>query len=133
MRTLSLISIVLALVPCVAFAASLGTPVNVTLDPPAAVQQLPFISMTPHSTFLVWNDDTTRAGRMVGSQPIAHPMALDTSQSRDAGAASAGDQSFGVWLRDDWIYGQLFDAAGNATGVPVYIAMVDSRHTMRMG
>jgi hypothetical protein len=133
MRTLLLTSIALALVPSVAFSAALSAPVNVTVDPPASVHQLPSLSMTPHSMFLVFDDDTTRAGLMANGQPIAHPVALDTAQSRDTAAASIGEQSFGVWLTGDWIYGQRFDAGGTATGVPVYIAMVDSRHTMRMG
>ncbi|HEY2091026.1 MAG TPA: hypothetical protein VGJ81_03995 [Thermoanaerobaculia bacterium] len=106
---------------------------NVTADPPAAVQQLPFLSMTHRSPFLVFNDDTTRAGLMVNGQPLAHPVALDATVLRDGGAASIGDQSFGVWLQGDWMYGQRFDAAGHMTGSPTYIAMVDSRHTMRLG
>ncbi|HEX3580153.1 MAG TPA: hypothetical protein VH087_00225 [Thermoanaerobaculia bacterium] len=133
MRTRLLTSIALALVPLVVSAAPLGTPVNVTADPPAAVQQLPFLSLTSNSAFLVFNDDTTRAGRMMNGQPLAHPVTLDTTILRDGGAASIGDQSFGVWLHDDWMYGQRFDAAGNTVGSPAYLAMVDSRHTMRLG
>ena len=131
MRTVLLTSIALA--PLFAFGAPLGPPVNVTMNPPAAVQQLPFLSLTPNSAFLVFNDDTTRAGRMVNDQPLAHPVALDTVVLRDGGAASIGDQSLGVWLQGDWMYGQRFDAAGNTVGSPAYIAMVDSRHTMRLG
>ncbi|HEY2322843.1 MAG TPA: hypothetical protein VGJ82_08265, partial [Thermoanaerobaculia bacterium] len=125
--------IALVLAPFAAFAAPLGTPVNVTANPPAAVQQLPFLSLTAGSPFLVFNDDTTRAGLMLNGQPLAHPMALDTTVLRDGGAASIGSQSFGVWLQGDWMYGQRFDDAGNPTGSPTYIAMVDSRHTMRLG
>lgn len=132
MRTGFLTSIALALAPFAA-SAPLGAPVNVTVNPPAAVQQLPFLSMTQKSPFLVFNDDTTRAGLMVDGQPLAHAVALDTVVLRDGGAASIGDQSFGVWLQGDWMYGQRFDAAGNMTGSPTYIAMVDSRHTMRLG
>src|SRR5438309_2675394 len=133
MRTRFLTSIALALAPLVASAASLVTPINVTADPPAAVQQLPFLSLTHNAPFLVFNDDTTRAGLMMDGQPLAHPVALDTVVLRDGGAASIGDQSFGVWLQGDWMYGQRFDAAGTPTGSPSYIAMVDSRHTMRLG
>jgi hypothetical protein len=133
MRTASLTSIALALVPSVVFAAALSAPLNVTVDPPAIVQQLPFISMTRSSTFVVWSDTTTSAGRMMANQPIANPVVLDTVTYRDGGAASVGDQSFGLWLQGDWIYGQYFNASGTPTGAPVYIAMVDSRHTMRMG
>jgi len=133
MRTRLLTSIALALLPFVVSAAPLAPPVNVTADPPASVQQLPFLSLTRNSAFIVFNDDTTRAGRMMNGQPLAHPVALDTVVLRDGGAASIGDQSFGVWLQGDWMYGQRFDAAGNPVGSPVYIAMVDSRHTMRLG
>lgn len=133
MRTRFLTPIALALAPFLASAAPLSAPVNVTVDPPASVQQLPFLSMTRNSTFIVFNDDTTRAGRMVDGQPLAHPVALDTVLLRDGGAASIGDQSLGVWLQGDWMYGQRFDAAGSEVGTPTYIAMVDSRHTMRLG
>jgi len=133
MRTRFLTVIALALAPLAAFAAPLGPPVNVTAGPPAAVQQLPFLTLTAKTPFLVFNDDTTRAGVMVNGQPLAHPVALDTTILRDGGAASIGNQSFGVWLQGDWMYGQRFDAAGNMTGSPSYIAMVDSRHTMRLG
>lgn len=133
MRTRLLTSIALVLSPLAAPAAPLGPPVNVTVNPPASVQQLPFLSLTGNSPFLVFNDDTTRAGLMVDGAPLAHPVALDTTILRDGGAASIGDQRFGVWLHDDWMYGQRFDAAGNMTGSPTYIAMVDSRHTMRLG
>lgn len=133
MRTTSFTSIAFALVPSALFAAALSAPVNVTVDPPVTVQQLPFISMTRSSTFVVWSDSTTRAGRMMANQPIASPVVLDTVPYRDAGAASVADQSFGLWLQGDWIYGQYFNASGTPTGAPVYIAMVDSRHTMRMG
>ena len=133
MRTRLLNSIALVLAPLAASAAPLGPPVNVTANPPASVQQLPFLSLTGNSPFLVFNDDTTRAGLMVNGEPLAHPVALDTTILRDGGAASIGDQRFGVWLHDDWMYGQRFDAAGNMTGSPTYIAMVDSRHTMRLG
>ena len=61
MRTFSLTSIAFALVPSIAFGAPLSAPVNVTIDSPAVVQQLPSISMTSHSTFIVFDDDTTRA------------------------------------------------------------------------
>jgi hypothetical protein len=133
MRTGFLTPIALALAPLIASGAPLSAPVNVTAAPPAAVQQLPFLTLTQNSAFLVFNDDTTRAGRMVGDQPLAHPAALDTVILRDGGAASIGDQSMGVWLQGDWMYGQRFDAAGNMVGSPTYIAMVDSRHTMRLG
>jgi hypothetical protein len=133
MRTRFLTSIALVLIPLVASAAPLGPPVNVTAAPPAPVQQLPFLTLTHDTPFLVFNDDTTRAGLMVAGQPLAHPAALDTVLLRDGGAASIGDQSFGVWLQGDWIYGQRFDLAGNMVGSPTYIAMVDSRHTMRLG
>jgi hypothetical protein len=133
MRTTSLISIAFALLPSIAFAAALSGPVNVTVDPPVTVQQLPFLSMTRNSTFVVWSDTTTSAGRMMTNRPIASPVVLDTVPYRDAGAASVADQSFGVWLQGDWIYGQYFNASGTPTGAPVYLAMVDSRHTMRMG
>lgn len=133
MRTGLLTSIALAFVPLAASGAPLGAPVNVTMNPPAAVQQLPFLSLTSNSAFLVFNDDTTRAGRMVNDQPLANPVALDTTVLRDGGAASIGNQSLGVWLQGDWMYGQRFDAAGNIVGTPAYIAMVDSRHTMRLG
>ena len=133
MRTRFLSSIALALTPLFASAAPLGVPVPVTANPPASVQQLPFLTLTSNSAFLVFNDDTTRAGRMINGQPLTHPVALDTVILRDGGAASIGDQSMGVWLQGDWMYGQRFDAAGNMTGTPTYIAMVDSRHTMRLG
>ena len=133
MRTGFLTSIALFLAPLVSFAAPLGAPVNVTAGPPVSVQQLPFLALTHNTPFLVFNDDTTRAGLMVNGQPLAHPDALDTVLLRDGGAASIGDQSFGVWLQGDWMYGQRFDLAGNMVGSPTYIAMVDSRHTMRLG
>lgn len=133
MRTGFLTSIALALVPFAAFAAPLGAPVNVTAAPPAAVQQFPFLAMTQETPFVVFNDDTSRAGLMVDGEPLAHPVALDVAVLRDGGAASIGSQSFGVSLQGDWMYGQRFDAAGNPTGSPTYIAMVDSRHTMRLG
>jgi hypothetical protein len=133
MRTRFLTPIALALAPFLASAAPLSAPVNVTVDPPASVQQLPFLSMTKNSAFIVFNDDTTRAGRMVNERPLAHPVALDTVVLRDGGAASIGDQSLGVWLQGDWMYGQRFDAAGGEVGTPTYIAMVDSRHTQRLG
>lgn len=133
MRTRLLTSIALALAPLAVTAAPLGTPVNVTAASPAAVQQLPFLTLTGNTPFLVFNDDATRAGLMVDGQPLAHPVALDTTILRDGGAVSIGEQSFGVWLQNDWMYGQRFDAAGNMVGAPTYIAMVDSRHTMRLG
>ena len=66
-----------------ASSTTVPAPVNVTVDPPAAVQQLPAVSMTPDSTFVVWDDDTTRAGRMMGEEPIARQFALDTTTSRE--------------------------------------------------
>src|SRR2546423_12620168 len=91
MRTALLTSIALALVPSVVFAAALSAPVNVTVNPPVTVQQLPFISMTRSSTFVMWDDTTTSAGRMMTNEPIASPVVLDTGPYRDGGAASVAD------------------------------------------
>jgi hypothetical protein len=88
--------------------------------------------MTPSSTFVVWDEETTRAGRMLRNQPIASSVAVDVI-SRSSAAASIGEQSVGAWLQGDWLYAQLFDANGNRTGAPAFVAMVDSRHTMRIG
>lgn len=119
----------------VTFAATLSAPVNVTALTPieGTVQQMPSISLTPSSTFVLWDEDTTRAGRMLANQPISSSVAVDTTASRDGGAASIGEQSFGVWMQNDWMYGQIFDASGNRVGTPVYLALLDSRHTQRLG
>jgi hypothetical protein len=134
MRIITVLSISVSL-SVSTFAATLDKPVDVTASAPVAtyVQRSPSISMTPSSTFLVWDEDATRGGRMSGRKPMNVSTMLDTAISRDGGAASIGEQSAGVWLQGDWMYAQLFDADGNRTGAPAYLAMVDARHTSRLG
>jgi len=79
-----------------------------------------------------WNDDASRAGRFASPQPIASTIQLADGPSRDSGAASIGNQSMVVWLRNDDLWGQRIGSDGKAIGDPIYIAFTDSRHTMRM-
>jgi len=95
-------------------------------------ENLPAITIDDGGTVAIWDDAASRAGRVSAQQPIANPIQLAEGPSRDSGAASIGDQSMVVWLRNDDLWGQRIDAAGNAIGAPIYIAFTDSRHTQRM-
>jgi hypothetical protein len=95
-------------------------------------EYLPAITIDDSGTVAIWDDAASRAGRVSAPQPIANPIQLADGPSRDSGAASIGDQSMVVWLRNDDLWAQRVDAAGNSIGAPIYIAFTDSRHTQRM-
>src|SRR5205085_1575727 len=95
-------------------------------------ERLPAIALDASGGVALWDDSTSRAGHFIAPQPVADVMTLAEGPYRDAAAASMGDRSLILWLRNDDLYGQLVGSDGKTIGNPLYIGFVDSRHTQRM-
>jgi|GEM_PF-3390454 len=94
-------------------------------------ERLPAIALDAKGGVALWNDTVARGGHF-NNAPIANAMQLAEGPYRDAAAASMGDQSLIIWLRNDDLYGQRIGSDGKPIGDPIYIAFTDSRHTQRM-
>lgn len=125
---------VLAAILCAAIASTATTPTTAfQLVAQSQMQErLPAITIDETGTVAIWNDSVSRAGRVNAQQPIAAPISLADGTSRDHAAASIGNMSLVAWLRNDDLWAQRIDSAGNAIGDPIYVAFTDSRHTQRM-
>jgi len=95
-------------------------------------ESMPALTLDGKGTVAIWNDSQSRAGRSVSSQPIGDAATLADGPYRDSGAASIGNESMVVWLRNDDLFGQRIGADGKAAGAPLDIGFVDSRHTQRI-
>ena len=95
-------------------------------------EQLPGLTIDANGGVAIWNDSASRAGRFATPQPITTTIQLAEGPYRDSGAASIGDQSLVIWLRNDDLWGQRIGADGKPLGDPIYIAFTDSRHTQRV-
>jgi hypothetical protein len=95
----------------------------------------PAVTIDSSGAVVIWrDDDATRAARVAIDATTPMPsLQLDSGPYRDAGAASIGDQSLVVWLRNDDVWAQRIGGDGKAIGPPIYLAFVDSRHTQRIG
>lgn len=112
------------------FAAVVG-PLFQLVSQSQAPEQLPAIALDSNGGVAVWNDSVARGGHF-SAAPITNPIQLAEGPVRDVAAASMGDQSMILWLRNDDLYGQRISSDGKPLGDPIYIAFTDSRHTQRM-
>src|SRR3954469_24609890 len=107
------------------FAAVVG-PLFQLVSQSQVQEQLPAIALDANGGVAVWNDSVARGGHFT-SAPIANAMQLAEGPVRDVAAASMGDQSMILWLRNDDLYGQRISSDGTPLGDPIYIAFTDSR------
>src|ERR1051326_6356682 len=112
------------------FAAVIG-PLFQLVSQSQTPEQLPAIALDANGGVAVWNDSVARGGHF-SAAPIASPIQLAEGPVRDVAAASMGDQSMILWLRNDELYGQRIRSDVTTHGDPIYIAFTDSRHTQRM-
>jgi hypothetical protein len=89
------------------------------------------MTLTTNGTAAIWRDDATHAGS-TSSSAIGAALTPDPIPYRDATIAAIGNESYPVWVENDWVYGFVVGSDGQARTQPKLLAMVDSRHTQRV-
>ncbi|MBV9496826.1 MAG: hypothetical protein JOZ54_21470 [Acidobacteria bacterium] len=112
-------------------AATLGPATPVTAASPNGTHYAPSIALTANGMALIWRDNATHAGSTT-STSINTALNVDPTPYRDATIATIGDESYPVWIEDDWIYGFVLGSNGQPRTDRRLLAMVDSRHTQRI-
>ncbi|HEY8849793.1 MAG TPA: hypothetical protein VIO12_10895 [Thermoanaerobaculia bacterium] len=123
--------VAVALNAAVLYGGAFGPTTPLTPEPTMGTQQVPAIALTGSGVVALWRDQATHFG-FAAVPPIAGDDVLDPVPYRDAAAAALENESYVIWVEDDWLYGFVMDASGHARTEPRLLWRVDSRHTTRI-
>jgi hypothetical protein len=123
--------VAVALNAALLYGGALGPATPLTPEPTMGTQQVPAIALTGSGVVALWRDQATHFG-FAAVPPIAGEDVLDPVPYRDAAAAALGNESYVIWVENDWLYGFVMDASGHARTEPRLLFEVDSRHTTRI-
>ncbi|HEV7921574.1 MAG TPA: hypothetical protein VGR02_12370 [Thermoanaerobaculia bacterium] len=126
--------LILLLLALPAAAVTLGPAVPLTPAANNGTHTLPVLALTTSGgTAAIWRAEATHAGAASGNlTTVATDNVPDPTPYRDATIASIGDESYPVWVENDWIYGFVLAGNGQPRTQPKLLSMVDSRHTQRL-